>query len=160
MWKLWKNKAFCLAALCAVLLTACGGSAGYDFDGAAVSGSYSQPAWSAASAPEVQEFELTANAMVEADPVTGRANVLLGNPESNVRDCRVRLVLDQTGQTIFESELLRPGERVAYATLELEPFEELGSTGPYAATAEFEVLDQTTGELICTVEAAVSIEWN
>lgn len=156
MWKSWRNKALCLAGLCAVLLTGCGG---YGFDEAAVSGSYSQPAGASVPAFEPQEFELTANARVQADLSTGRANVLLGNPESNLRNCRVRLVLDETGQTVYESELLCPGERVAYATLELEPFGELEGDGPYAATAQFEILNETTGETIGTVEAAVSIEW-
>lgn len=150
MWKLWKSKALPAAALaCALLLAGCGS---YKLDAAAQSGSYSQDTGAAAAMPDAEDFALQANAMATVDGATGRANVLLGNPEGNTRNCRVALVLDETGETLYETGVLRPGQRVAYAELPLEAF---GGAAEYAATAVFEILDEETGESIGAVEAGV-----
>ena len=153
MWKSWKNKAAC-AALAAVTL-ALAGCGDYAFDESAVSGSYSLPAQTGAEAPQTREFSLMANADVTVDRATGRANVLLGNPEQNTRNCRVTLVLDETGETLYQTDVLEPGEREAWAELDTEPFG--GEAGNYAATALFEILDEETGETIGTVEAGVTL---
>ena len=150
MWKSWKSKALCAPVLaCALLLAGCGG---YGFDAAAQSGSYSQTLERADSLPAVQDFAFQANAVVTVDSATGRANVLLGNPAENTRDCRVTLMLDETGEILYETGVLHPGERTAYAQLPPEAF---GGAGEYAATAVFEILDEETGESIGAVEAGV-----
>lgn len=145
MWKLWKIKALCCALVCC-LMAACGG---YQFDSAAESGSYAQ---AAGSMPQAQDFGLMANASPLLDLSSGRANVMLGNPEENRQRCRVQLLLDATGEVLYETELA-PGEREAYALLPVEAF---SGAGEYAATAVFAILDEA-GSTRGSVEAAVRI---
>ena len=152
MWKSWKSKiSACLLLGTCLLLAACGG---YRFDEAAQSGSYSQAPNGAGSLPQPSNFALQANAEVTMSLAGGRANVLLGNPEENTRDCRVALILDDTGETVYETEVLHPGERIAYAGLDTDAFE---GAGEYAATAVFTILDEETGETIGRVEAGLVI---
>lgn len=144
-----------LAAAVMLLMTGC---SSYTFDEHAASGSYSMPAQPGTELPQAKEFSLMTNARVTADAATGRANVMLGNPAENTRDCRVTLILDSTGEELYQTDVLAPGERVAYADLDTGPFD--GKSGTYMATARFEILDEQTGEAIGTVEAGVSITVN
>lgn len=143
------------AALAAAMLAMVGCSGSYTFDEHASGGSYSMAAQSGTKLPQAKEFSMMANAGVTADAATGRANVLLGNPPENTRDCRVTLILDATGEELYRTDVLAPGERVAYANLATEPFG--GNPGTYPATALFEILDEQTGELIGTLEAGINI---
>lgn len=157
MWKSLKRKglAWGVAALmCGLLLTGCGGE--YAFDENAADGDYMGSVGPSAQMPESKDFALMANAEVTVNSATGRANVLLGNPEENTRNCRVRLVLDHSGQVLYETDVLKPGERVAYAQLDLDAFD-ASNSGPYEATARFEILNEETGQTIGFVEAGISI---
>lgn len=108
----------------------------------------------AASMPQTQNFALIANAEITLNATTGKANVMLGNSAENVRNCKVTLVLDETGAVLYQTGVLEPGQRVPYAEL---PQEELEGAGPWDATALFEIIDEETGETIGVVEAGVSI---
>lgn len=157
MWKLLKSKGRILGAaalMCGLLLTGCRGT--YTFDENAADGSYMGSVPSTSEAPEIRDFTLLANAEVTVNAQTGRANVLLGNPKENTRDCRISLVLDDSGEVLYETDVLHPGERVAYAQVDLEAFD-ASNAGPYDATALFEILNEETGETIGFVEAGVSI---
>ena len=150
MWRS-SNSKLAAALAAALMLAGCGG---YAFDEAAVSGSYSMAAAPAAGAAQAQEFSLLANAEVTLNAATGRANVMLGNPAQNTRNCRVTLVLDETGETLYQTQVLAPGQRVAYAQLDADVLE---GGGPWQATAQFEIIDEETGRPIGVVEAGVSI---
>lgn len=157
MWKSSRNKGLILglaALMCGLLLTGC--RSGYAFDEDAADGSYMGSVPTSSETPEIKNFTLLANAEVTVNAQTGRANVLLGNPEENTRDCRISLLLDETGQVLYETQVLHPGERVAYADVDVEAFDAAGA-GPYDATARFEILNEETGETIGFVEAGISI---
>lgn len=133
----------------------------YKQDEAAVDGAYEMTV-----APEVREMaqelarrqeealnssiEIQINGEPKADAVTGRCNLMAGNPEKNKRDLRITVTLDETSEIIYQSPVLKPGERMAYVMLDrtLAP-------GEYGATAEFAVLDSETGEAVGAVDAGV-----
>lgn len=133
----------------------------YKQDEAAVDGAYEMTV-----APEVREVaqklaqrqeealnssvEIQINGEPKSDAVTGRCNLMAGNPEKNKRDLRIRVTLDETSEIIYQSPVLKPGERIAYVTLDrtLTP-------GEYDATAEFAVLDSETGEDVGVVDAGI-----
>lgn len=146
-----------IIALCAFVIR----FGSYKQDEAAVDGAYEMTV-----APEVREMaqelarrqeealnssvEIQINGEPKADAVTGRCNLMAGNPENNKQDLRITVTLDETGEIIYQSPVLKPGERIAYVTLErtLAP-------GEYAAVAEFAVLDSETGEAVGAVDAGV-----
>lgn len=133
----------------------------YKQDEAAVDGAYEMTV-----APEVRDMaqelaryqeaalnssvEIQINGEPKADAVTGRCNLMAGNPENNKRDLRIRVTLDETSEIIYQSPVIKPGERIAYVTLDrtLAP-------GEYGAIAEFAVLDSETGEAVGAVDAGV-----
>ena len=81
-----------------------------------------------------------------------RCNLMAGNPQENAWDLRVTVRLDESGEELYRSGVLKPGEREAYVTLsrELEP-------GSYPATAGFTALDRDNGKAVGTVEAGITI---
>lgn len=161
MWKFWKSSAAgCLTfALLLGMLTGCGR---YMFDSSAEEGGYEQVLQGAATTnrPEANEkktFALMINAEITADD-SGRANVLIGNPAENASDCTVTLRLDETGAVLYESPVLAPGERVAYAVLDCEALRAAsGNLNPLPATAVFTILEPETNKPKGSIEAGVTI---
>lgn len=133
----------------------------YEIDENAVEGAYE-----ATVSPQVQELareiaqqqeaalnstvEIQINGAPRADAVTGRCNLMAGNPEGNAQDLRITVTLNEDGQIIYRSQVLKPGERAAYAVLDQIP-----EPGEYPATAEFSVLDPETGEAVGAVDAGL-----
>lgn len=150
MWKLWKNSFLILLALWVLA-----GCSAYSFDETAQSGSYGQQAEQSQSAA-AQDFALMINAEVTVNRSTGRANVLMGNPEENTRLCKMTLSLDETGEVLYATPILSPGERVAYAQLDEEVIKQM-KEGEYQATAFIDILDENTQETIGTIEAGVQL---
>lgn len=149
MWRLSKSKT---AAILLVMFVFCTGCSSYAFDSEAVSGSYGEQ--SGETPDQAQDFSLMVNAEVTVDKTTGRANVMLGNPAENSRLCRVTLVLDETGEILYTTPVLHPGERIAYAELDITAFQN-DETKEYPATAFIDIVNQETGETIGTVQAGV-----
>ena len=75
----------------------------------------------------------------------------IGNPKENKEDVQVRIFLDATGEELYCSPVLHPGEREVYGEIE-----RMLEQGDYEATAVFYILDQD-GQEIGSVEAAVTV---
>lgn len=77
---------------------------------------------------------------------------LIGNPEENEADMQVTITLDGTGEEIFSSSLLAPGEREPYGELNrpLKP-------GLYRAAADIAFFDPETGKAEGSIEAELEI---
>lgn len=133
----------------------------YKLDQAAVDGAYEMTV-----PPEVQQMvqelarrreaalnssvEIQINGEPQVDASSGRCGLLAGNPEGNNYDFRITIKLDGSGEIIYRSPVLKPGERVAYVTLNQIP-----EPGSHAATAEFAVLDPESGEAVGAVDAGI-----
>lgn len=81
--------------------------------------------------------------------------LMIVNPVGNPYKISVQITLDDTGQEVYASKVLSPGERIRYD--KLSAFLEKGA---YPATAIFTVLDQETEEAIGTVQAGLEITVN
>lgn len=144
--------------LAVVLLAGCGRS--YSFEEQALDGSYVFPTDEYLKYQRADEqmkeaasrsgIQIQINAEPEADRSSGRCNLMVGNPAENKDDLKVKLTLDESGALVYESPVLKPGERQAYVTLEVLP-----ESGVYSATAEFLVLSDENGAQTGAVEAGV-----
>ena len=131
-----------LMMLAAALLSACAFE-GYRLDEHAREGSYD--AASAAGEGRGQRQTAYFRIQINASPRAEKGEKLpffIGNPEENTEDVQVRIFLDETGEELYCSPVLHPGERQVYgeARRELEP-------GEYKATAVFYILDQEGQEI-------------
>ena len=165
MWKSWRNKKLCpdsrkyynnkvnvlLIIFTLIFFTSCNQ---YSFDEDAREGEYEADPSLGLNAPG--EFALQVNAEMTLNMENGKLNAMLGNPAKNTRDCRVTLILDETKETLYESEILCPGEREAYIAVNTAMFGE-EKTDSYPATAIFEVIDPDTAEVIGQIQAGVII---
>ena len=138
-----------------LLLGYFGHNISYEFESDAVKGTYELSSPSGAQVWESalnSSVEIEINGEPEADAVSGRCNLLAGNPKSNKQNFRVTVTMDSDGKTIYQSPVLKPGDRIAYVTLDkiLKP-------GEYPVTAEFAVLNPETGENVGAVDAGVRI---
>lgn len=79
-----------------------------------------------------------------------RCNLMIGNPAENEQYVKVKLILDDTGEKLFCSEILKPGERNAYVELERVP-----EAGEHNATAVFMVYDPDSMEQMTEIDAGV-----
>lgn len=100
-------------------------------------------------------FEIQINGAPRADAASGRCGLMAANPEGNEQNVRITVTLDESGETIYQSPVLKPGERLAYVTLDWMP-----EPGEYAATAEFTVLDLETGTINGVVDAGILLTVN
>lgn len=99
---------------------------------------------------EPSYFTIQINASPVVDQQSKRCNLMIGNPPENTEYARVRLVLDETGEELFHSELLKPGMRDAYVTLDSVP-----ASGEYAATAVFLLFEPDNMTQNSEIEAGV-----
>ena len=97
---------------------------------------------------EPSYFRIQINAKPVADKQSGRSNLMIGNSRDNKELVRVRLFLNDTGEEIYCSEILKPGERTAYGVLSLVP-----GPGEYEVTAVFYILQLESTEISSEIEA-------
>lgn len=78
--------------------------------------------------------------------------LMITNPVDNPYHMSVSITLDSSGEEVYTSKVLKPGERIHYDRLavNLRP-------GEYPATAMFNVLDADTEENIGQVAAQITI---
>lgn len=97
---------------------------------------------------EQSYFRIQINARPELK--NGRCNLMIGNPAENKENVQVSLILDDTGEVIYQSETLKPGQRNAYVTMEtgLPPSD-------YPVTAVFHMLDPESGAAAGEIEAGM-----
>ena len=97
---------------------------------------------------EPSYFRIQINAKPVADKQSGRSNLMIGNSTDNEESVLVRLFLDETGEQIYCSEVLNPGERSAYGVLSVIP-----EPGEYKVTAVFYILQPESTEISSEIEA-------
>ncbi len=73
---------------------------------------------------------------------TSEGYVYISNPETNVYSMSVRIFLDDTGEDIYQSNILKPGESVEKIKLTSNL-----AKGEYAATAVFTAIDDDNTEI-------------
>ena len=78
--------------------------------------------------------------------------MIIESPAHNHYDMQVRIVLDDTGETVYETGVIQPGKSIARDTLDT-PLKK----GEYAATAIITALDPETGEEAGKNAAAIMI---
>ena len=98
--------------------------------------------------PEPSYFRIQINAKPFADKQSGRCNLMVGNSTDNEESVLVKLFLNETGEEIYCSEVLKPGERSAYGVLSLIP-----ELGEYEVTAVFYILQPESAEISGEIEA-------
>ena len=77
---------------------------------------------------------------------------MAGNSSENRSKLQVTVTLDESGEVIYESPVMAPGERVAWATLENLP-----EPGAYPATASFIALGLEDEKPTATVDAGIML---
>jgi len=92
-----------------------------------------------------------ASAIVFESP-TAEGEARIENIEANPYHMQVEIILDETGESIYESKLIRPGYSIEKIRLteELEP-------GEYAATAIFSAITQDEMKLFGQAGAQINI---
>lgn len=81
-----------------------------------------------------------------------QGELMITNPVDNPYHMSVSITLDSSGEEVYTSKVLKPGERIHYDRLAVEL-----SKGEYPATAMFTVLDADTQESIGQVAAQITI---
>ena len=97
---------------------------------------------------EPSYFRIQINAKPVVNKRTGRSNLMIGNSTDNKESVQVRLFLNESGEEIYCSEVLKPGERTAYGILSLIP-----DPGEYEVTAVFYILQPESTEISSEIEA-------
>lgn len=156
-----KNRKAIIAGLLitlASLFTAVGSQSGskeraYPFAEEAKDGEYVLPPHAPAQNEDQKEpsyFMIQVNAGPTVSRSGKRCNLMIGNPTENEQYVKVKLILDDTGEELFCSDILKPGERNAYVELERVP-----EAGEHTATAVFMVYDSETMEQMTEIDAGV-----
>jgi len=99
---------------------------------------------------EPSYFTMQVNAGPTVSSDGKRCNLMIGNPAENEQYVKVKLILDDTGEELFCSDILKPGERNAYVELEQVP-----EAGEHTATAVFMVYDPETMEHVTEIDAGI-----
>jgi len=103
-------------------------------------------------ATEPSYFTIQINAGPVADQLSKRCNLMIGNPQENKEYAKVRLILDETGEELFDSDFLKPGMRSAYVTLDRVP-----EPGTHSATAVFLLFEPDSITPTSEIEAGVML---
>jgi len=125
----------------------------YQFAEEAKDGEYVLPTHAPAQSEDQKEpsyFMIQVNAGPTVSRSGKRCNLMIGNPSENEQYVKVKLILDDTGEELFCSDILKPGERNAYVELEQVP-----EAGEHTATAVFMVYDPETMEQMTEIDAGV-----
>lgn len=100
-----------------------------------------------------ETFQMEINARPKVNVQSGRCNLMIGNPEENKWNIRVELVLDETGTKIYESEVLQPGNRQTYITLDSIP-----KAGEHSVTAIFYLLEEDGETVVSEIDAGLLVD--
>lgn len=151
----WRKALAALGAVLALSGSGCGRDA-YAPDPQAQEGSYEGggPAVMDGEMKKTEgasSFRIQVNANPQAD-VGEKLPFFVGNPRENKWDVRVCVYLEDTGEQVYASPVLHPGQREPYGEPEI-PLE----AGEYPAVAVFFILDRESGEQLGTVEAGIVI---
>ena len=84
------------------------------------------------------------------DGSTGRGQVSIQNDNSNRAKMQVEYVLDATGETVYQSAVLSPGDEELWGELMIAL-----PSGTYSATAYVHALDDSGKNIIGTMESEV-----
>lgn len=125
----------------------------YPFAEEAKDGEYVRPTHEPGQGGDQKEssyFTVQVNAGPTVSRAGSRCNLMIGNPAENEQYAKVKLILDDTGEELFCSEILKPGERNAYVDLGQVP-----ETGVHRTTAVFMVYDPENMEKITEIDASV-----
>lgn len=96
-------------------------------------------------------FKVNSHPVFETGDAEG--NLYIENPAVNAYDMRVVITLDDTGETVYETGLISPGQSIVRDVLnkKLEP-------GTYKVTATIYAHDAGTGDEIGRTAAALELE--
>lgn len=97
-------------------------------------------------------FNISINSVITFENGTAEGNMRIENIPNNRYYMVVRLVLDDTGQEVYESGGIKPGQFIENAPLK-EPL----SKGNYPATAVFTAVDPDTLKEIGRAQAQVTL---
>ncbi len=146
-----------LIALASLLTAGCSQSgsreSAYQFAEDAKNGEYVLPTHVPGQSEDQKEpsyFMIQVNVSPTVSRGGKRCNLMIGNPTENEQYVKVKLILDNTGEELFCSDILKPGERNAYVDLEQVP-----EAGEHTATAVFMVYDPESMEQITEIDAGV-----
>jgi|GEM_PF-3170687 len=86
------------------------------------------------------------------DAQTGTGTVMIQNDNGNHADMQVEFVLDATGERVYQSAVLSPGDEEMYGKLSAQL-----APGTYSATAYIHALSLDGGGTIGTMESGISL---
>lgn len=117
-------------------------------------GEYQMPAGISMEQLEQKAKESAVRIQINARPEvwqgSSSCNLMIGNPAENRENLKIKVILDETGETIFESAELKPGDRIPYVTLDIVP-----KPGEHLATATFIIQDPESRETIGAVDTGL-----
>lgn len=95
-------------------------------------------------------FRINANPVFAANCKSG--NLRIENPVRNIYNMQVELVLDETGEILYSSPLIKPNQYIEYVGLARQL-----NSGSHAATARFIAIRPDTDAYMGEVAAAISL---
>ena len=95
-------------------------------------------------------FRINANPVFTADCKSG--NLRIENPARNIYCMQVELILDETGEILYSSPLIRPNQYVEYIGLSQKL-----ANGKHAATVRFIAIHPDTDAYMGEVAAAITL---
>ncbi|MEG1523995.1 MAG: hypothetical protein RRZ24_09630 [Clostridia bacterium] len=104
---------------------------------------------------EVDEgkIDFSINTKPKFETPEGEGSLFIENGANNKVEIKVDIKLDETGETIYESPVLKPGEQILYAKLQ-----KVLTVGEHEATALVSVMESGTGKLQSQFQVALAIE--
>lgn len=95
-------------------------------------------------------FRINANPYFSADCKSG--NLRIENPARNIYCMKAELILDETGEILYSSPLIKPNQYIEYIPLSRQL-----SIGDYPATVRFVAIHSETGAYMGEVAAAITL---
>lgn len=95
-------------------------------------------------------FRINANPYFAADCESG--NLRIENPARNIYCMQVELILDETGEILYSSPLIKPNQYVEYVGLSRQL-----PSGDYSATVRFVAIHPETDAYMGEVAAAITL---
>ena len=97
-------------------------------------------------------FNISIAASIIFDPETGEGQARIENVAANRYHMQVDITLDDTGETVYSSALIRPGYSIEYITLNTDL-----APGVYNATATFSAITQEELQLFGQAAAQLQL---
>ena len=97
-------------------------------------------------------FSFRINSAPEFENGSAEGNLMIENPTYNTYYMQVTITLDKTGETVYETDVLKPGTAIALDTLDREL-----PKGEYPATALITAYDAGTQEKTGQTAAGLTI---